>query len=244
MENTKEKREKVIEYLRHDEAYDAASLNCYAFVHGSDVKDGRSMALGNMTGGFPFSINGVEFHNSECAYISGAFSNDTEEHRAIRRQLVECTNGLLAKRAIRRPNKALIRPDFYDFNVQWMVYVVWQKCQNEDFRRLLLALPDDAVIIENSTFQAGPTAAFWGTRNAELKKLINTLKKELKARGLGKSQIKREVNRRRLGEWSRVGVFEGKNVMGKILMLCREALKNNQEPIIDYDLLNEKNIVI
>ena len=127
--------------------------------------------------------------------------------------------------------------------MQWMLYVVWQKCvDNPDFRRLLLSLPSDAVIIEDSTFQAGRTATVWGTRNAELKAKLNELKKSLQAKGMSKAAIKREQDRMRLGEWSKVGVFEGMNIMGKILMACREALVNDLEPDIDYDLLRSKHI--
>ena len=32
------------------------------------------------------------------------------------------------------------------------------------------------------------------------------------------------------------------NIMGKILMICREALVNGCEPVIDYALLRSKHI--
>ena len=227
------------------EHYDAAQLNCYAFRRGTDVKDGITLSLGNMVSGFPFKVNGVEFQNSECAYISGLFSNNAERHFELQRQLKDCTNGLMAKRAIRRPNKHLARTDWEEFNIQWMLYVVWTKCTWSDgFRQLLLSLPQDAVIIEDSTSQAGRMATVWGTRNAELKQLENQMKRELKAQGLKKAAIKRTLDSRRLGEWSRVGMFEGQNIMGKILMLCRDALRNQQEPSIDYDLLRSKQIYL
>lgn len=50
-------------------------------------------------------------------------------------------------------------------------------------------------------------------------------------------QCKRETNARRLGEWSTVGVFRGKNMMGKILMACRKALHTVVPPTIDIDCL-------
>ena len=149
----------------------------------------------------------------------------------------------MAKKDIRQHNKALQRADWEEFNVEWMLFVVWQKCVgNADFRKVLLALPHDAVIIEDSTFQAGQTATVWGTRNAELKTRLNALKKSLLAKGMTKAAVKREQDRRRLSEWSRVGVFEGMNIMGKILMICREALVNGCEPVIDYALLRSKHI--
>ena len=114
--------------------------------------------------------------------------------------------------------------------------------KNRYIRKLLLSLPVDAVIIEDSTFQAGATATVWGTRNAELKKRLKQLKNELKANGLTKAAIKRKLDEKRLGELATIGEFRGKNVIGKILMACRDALRNGSVPPIDYALLREKRI--
>ena len=57
-------------FLVREEAYDASSLNCFAFRHGYDVKAGVSLSLGNMVRGFGFDLQGVHFNNSECAYIA------------------------------------------------------------------------------------------------------------------------------------------------------------------------------
>ena len=223
--------------------YEASSLNCFAFRHGYDVKDGFSLSLGNMVRGFGFDLQGIHFNNSECAYIVGAFSDGTAGHFAIQRVLVENNNGFDAKKKIRKPHEAEIRADWESFNVQWMLYVVWMKCLgNADFRKVLLSLPVDAVIIEDSTFQNGRTATVWGTKNAELKSRLNLLKKELKSKGMKKAAIKHEQDTKRLGEWASIGEFRGKNIMGKILMACRDALRNGSEPLIDYALLSEKRI--
>ena len=226
-----------------EEAYNAASLNCFAFRHGYDVKDGFSLSLGNMVRDFGFDLQGIHFNNSECAYIVGAFSDGTAGHLAIQRVLVENNNGFDAKKKIRKPHEAEKRADWESFNVQWMLYVVWMKCLgNGDFRKVLLSLPVDAVIIEDSTFQNGRTATVWGTKNAELKSRLNLLKKELKAKGMKKAAIKHEQDTKRLGEWASIGECRGKNIMGKILMACRDALRNGSEPLIDYALLSEKRI--
>lgn len=226
-----------------EEAYNASSQVCYAFRRGTDERNGLVLSLGNMVSGYPFILDGVRFHNSECAYIAGAFSDGTEEHLLLQERLAECANGYMAKKSIRKPYEALKRADWESFNVQWMLYVVWTKCLgNADFRQVLLSLPVDAVIIEDSTFQNGRTATVWGTKNAELKGRLNQLKKGLKVKGMSKVAIKRELDARRLGEWANVGLFRGKNVMGKILMACRDALRNGSEPQIDYTLLREKRI--
>ena len=227
------------------EAYNASTLNCYAFRHGYDVKAGLSLSLGNMVRGYGFDLQGIHFHNSECAYIAGAFSEGTDTHLAIQRQLMACDNGYAAKKTIRKSHDNEKRADWVTFNVEWMKYVVWQKCLgNEDFRGLLLSFPKNAVIIEDSTFQKGSTATVWGTRNDELKKRLNHLRKELKAQGMCKAAIKREQDKMRLGEWATVGLFVGQNLMGKILMACKEALEYGSEPNIDYALLNSKHINI
>lgn len=231
------------DFLVREEAYDASSLNCFAFRHGYDMRQGLSLSLGNMVRGFGFDLQGIHFHNSECAYIAGAFSYGTDAHLAIQRQLVVCDNGYAAKKSIRKPYESLKRSDWERFNKQWMKYVVWQKCLgNSDFRKLLLSLPNDAVIIEDSTFQAGYTATVWGTRNVELKRRLNAYKKILKAQGMCKAAIKREQDKMRLGEWATIGVFKGQNVMGKILMACKQALEQGIEPPIDYVLLQEAHI--
>ena len=227
------------------EAYNASTQNCYAFRHGYDVRQGLSLSLGNMVRGYDFDLQGIHFHNSECAYIAGAFSDGTDAHLAVQRQLVACDNGYAAKKTIRKPHDNEKRADWETFNVEWMKYVVWQKCLgNEDFRGLLLSFPKNAVIIEDCTFQKGSTATVWGTRNDELKKRLNHLRKELKAQGMCKAAIKREQDRMRLGEWATVGQFFGQNLMGKILMACKEALEYGSEPSIDYALLNGKRINI
>ena len=231
------------DFLVREEAYDASSLNCFAFRHGYDVRQGLSLSLGNMVRGFGFDLQGIHFHNSECAYIAGAFSYGTDAHLAIQRQLVVCDNGYAAKKSIRKPYESLKRSDWERFNKQWMLYVVWQKCLgNGAFRNLLLSFPKDAVIIEDSTFQRGSTATVWGTRNDELKKRLNDLRKELKVQGVCKAAINREQDKMRLGEWATIGVFKGQNLMGKILMVCKQALEQGTEPPIDYVLLQEAHI--
>lgn len=225
------------------EAYDASVLDCYAFRRGTDIVDGHSLALGNMVSGFPFEIEGVKFHNSEAAYIVGMFSDGSVEHLALQKALAVETNGFMAKKKIRRFNESSKRADWKEFNIQWMLYCVWCKViGNPDFRRLLLALPKDAIIIEDSTFQNGATATIWGTKNLKQRQLTNEYKKFLKAEGACKATIKAECDKKRLGEWRKQGVFVGKNLMGKILMLCRDALLRGEQPDIDFELLASKKI--
>lgn len=231
------------------EAYNASEIeHLYPFMKSSDEIDGYRCSFGNMCSGYPFNLLGtnISFYNSEAAYIAGLFSNDTDEHRNIQQQLIVCQNGYEAKRDIRIPMTHLQRSDIYDFNITWMFYVVWSKCKtNSDFANLLLSLPDDAVIIENSYHQTSPSATIWGTRN----ELLKTSLKEKQNQLLLSNQYKKEqiyhiISKLRCTDYLHCGVFTGCNVMGKILMICKRCLKYNIEAPIDYNLLNLKKIHI
>lgn len=231
--------------LDREEAYDASTLNCYAFRRGTDSVEGHSLAVGNMVSGFRFAIEGVTFQNSECAYIAGMFSHDTDNHLELQEALQAETNGFIAKKKIRRFNEDKKRTDWEEFNVQWMLYCVWCKVvSNREFRDMLLAIPSDAVLIEDSTFQNGTTAAVWGTKNATQRRLVTNYKKQLEADGHSKAAIKRACDEKRLGEWRKQGVFVGKNLMGKILMLCRDVVLRGTTPDIDLELLRSKRIYL
>lgn len=51
------------------EAYNASTLNCFAFRRGNDERQGLSLSLGNMVRGYAFDLQGIRFHNSECSLI-------------------------------------------------------------------------------------------------------------------------------------------------------------------------------
>lgn len=162
------------------ESYDASRMNCFAFRRGTDMVEGCSLALGNMVSGFPFEIEGVKYLSSEAAYIAGMFSNGCERHLQLQEALRMEANGFMAKKKIRRFNEGVKRADWEEFNIQWMLYCVWCKVVgNSDFRKILLALPREAVIIEDSTFQNGATATIWGTKNQRHRILTNQYKKAL-----------------------------------------------------------------
>ena len=64
--------------LRQIESYDCTNENVLAFRRKNDIWNGITVNLGNMCNGYPFEIAGVPFHNSECAYISGAYARNDE----------------------------------------------------------------------------------------------------------------------------------------------------------------------
>ena len=240
----------TVQELTRWEKYDASKYLCYAFRKKGDLRKGQWIPFGNMNGGFPFSIGGFEFHNSEAAYIAGLFSLNEPQHVAIQDMLLQSTNGKLAKGDIRFHNQHYGRKDFYDFNVQWMLYVVWQKIQgNQEFRDLLMAVPEGATIIEDTTFKGvmtdNDTSQFWGARNQQRKEFAKLLDDYLGKMKASASKMSRETVKTATMEFfCDYGVFEGSNVMGKILTICRKCLQDGTEPDIDYALLRSKHIYL
>ena len=232
--------------LGRTEIYDASKQNCWPFCKATDVRDGITLSLGNLCKGYPFALNGHIFRTSEAAYLCGEFSSHTALNEPIQRDLQAEPNAFLAKKIIKRRNAEHIRQDWNDVRLQWMLYVVWHKCiGNADFGNLLLSIPDDAVIIEDSTANHGGTSSVWGAKNNELRNLRRVLKKELIAHN--PTMQKKDLNLLISKECSKitdVGCFIGQNNMGKILMLCKIALRNNTVPHIDYELLRAKKIYL
>ena len=115
----------------------------------------------------------MKFNQSEGAYISGMFSDNTPEHIAVQQELAVAKSGMDAKKDIRHRYHSIARKDWYGFNVEWMVYCVWRKCKgSKKFRDLLLAIPREAIIIEDTSFQPkrpNDTAAFWGVQKRRYK---------------------------------------------------------------------------
>lgn len=102
--------------------------------------------LGNMKGGIPFTALGQNWRSSEHLYLLGEWSLADQED--IQRDVLSAPSGYAAKRYKKAKHKKEIRSDFSTFRHHWMLWTVWQKCSNPDFRKRLLSLPDDAVIVE------------------------------------------------------------------------------------------------
>lgn len=237
-------------FLGRVEHINASHFNCLSFAKASDMANGINVRLSNMAGGYPFSFGGATWHDSETLYLCGEFSDSSEKHLLVQEDMQRQTSGFAAKRFIKKRNSNLIRQDFADFRVQWMLYVVWQKCMgNADFANLLLKLPHDAIIIEDTTKQHGDTKEVWGCTNTELAIRRAELKKKVTRQAksdnpkISKAALKRLVNME-ICKVNSFGVFVGQNNLGKILMICRDCLIQGVEPPIDYNLLETKDIHI
>ena len=233
--------------LHRKEAYDTSKVYTWSFRKSDDEKEEIVNDLGNMCKGYPFKVCGMDFQNSECAYISGLFSQPDPKSISIQKELQESDNGYEAKKAIRRKYEqvGLSRADWQTFNVQWMLYVVWQKVsKNKAFANKLKKIPKYAMIVENSTYQKGETAMFWGMKNLVLKEALETVEV---AAELENYQSKRKIAESKKKEKDRlnhIGIWEGVNCMGKILTICKHCLENGTEPPIDYGLLRNKKIYL
>lgn len=226
----------------------------WAFRKSEDVvkNEGEEVEnkLGNMAAcKFKVTIDNDEyvFSNSEALYICGMFSHNTAEHNEIQKALYEEKSGYSAKKNVRRKNEDKKRADWNDFNVEWMKWVILQKVQGSAaFRDLLLKIPSNAIIVENSTFQQkkeNDTSAFWGARNEELKTATKTVENYIDfTHPYEKKAITNRLKMKVRNELQYIGKYVGVNCMGGILKMAQLYLLNGTPMPIDYDLLNSKYI--
>lgn len=207
--------------------------------------------LGNMAAGFPFKVaidnDEYVFSNSEALYICGMFSDNTAEHNEVQKALIADKSGYSAKKNVRGKNESKKRADWGEFNVEWMKWVILQKVQGSAaFRDLLLKIPSNAIILENSTFQQkkeNNTSAFWGARNEELKASTKTVENYIDfTHPYEKKAITDRLKMKVRNELQYIGKYVGVNCMGGILKMAQLYLLNGTPMPIDYELLNSKYI--
>lgn len=240
----------LINSLGRVERYDATQVHCISFSKASDIVDGINVRFTNMAKGYPFQFRGFTWHDSEMLYLCGEFSENSPLHQTIQEQMRNQTSGFASKLFVKDKYKNFIRQDFADFRLHWMLFVVWMKCKgNAEFATLLSQIPQDAIIIEDTTKQRCETKEIWGCSNLELARRRADVKrmvvKQAKATipNISKAALKRLVDKE-TRKVNRTGTFVGQNNLGKILMICRDSLVNETEPPIDYALLNQSNIYI
>lgn len=232
------------------ENIDSSHFNCLSFAKASDLVNGINVRLSNMAGGYPFSFGGVTWKDSETLYLCGEFSDSSDEHLSIQEEMHRQTSGYAAKRFIKNKYKGFIRQDFADFRIQWMLFVVWMKCKgNAEFANKLMQIPQDAIIIENTTKEHCDTKEIWGCTNKALTNRRDEVEKEVVRQAktdnpqISKVALKYLVSHE-ICKVNGIGTFVGQNNLGKILMICQNSLINGTEPPIDYALLYHSNIHI
>ena len=105
-----------------------------------------------------------------------------------------------------------------------------------------MAIPEGATIIEDTSFKEPDT--FWGCVNIEKQAFGKLAKKYAKSLNLKTKAATERLESELLWDYCNIGVYEGKNVMGKILTIIKDCLHNGTEPDIDYELLNKKKIYL
>lgn len=240
----------LINSLGRVERYDATQVHCISFSKASDIVDGINVRFTNMAKGYPFQFRGFKWHDSEMLYLCGEFSENSPLHQTIQEQMRNQTSGFASKLFVKDKYKNFIRQDFADFRLHWMLFVVWMKCKgNAEFATLLSQIPQDAIIIEDTTKQHGDTKEVWGCSNTELAIRRAELKKKVTRQAksdnpkISKAALKRIVNSETC-KVNGIGTFVGQNNLGKILMICRDCIIQGVEPPIDYALLESKDIHI
>lgn len=207
--------------------------------------------LGNMAAGFPFKVaidnDEYVFSNSEALYICGMFSDNTAEHNEVQKALIADKSGYNAKKNIRGKHESEKRADWSEFNVEWMKWVILKKVHGSAaFRDLLLKIPSNAIILENSTFQhkkENDTSAFWGARNGELKSATRIVENYIDyTHPYEKKAVTDRMKMKARNELQYIGKYIGVNCMGGILKMAQLYLLYGTPMPIDYDLLNSKHI--
>ncbi|MBQ8192038.1 MAG: helix-turn-helix domain-containing protein [Bacteroidaceae bacterium] len=231
----------------NEETYDATNVECWSFRKAEDEREGIGIDLGNMCVAYPFECNGRVFTNSEALYIAGMFSDNTPKCNLIQEELIKAKSGYDAKKSIRRKYEAdYKREDWETFNVEYMKWCVWQKIKgNKAFQNVLLSIPRNAHIIENSTHQNGITATFWGAKNKELEEKRSIV--EQWAMYENPKSKKKELQKILIEERNKinhVGIWQGINCMGKILKCLQLCLLDEAEPPINFQLLRKKKIYL
>lgn len=232
-----------IDFMRM-ETYDTSLLNVVAFSSGGFTYDGSSIGFGNMKR-YPIEFMGHTFSCPETAYIACCYGLNNEDCIRIQKEIQSCTNGLFCKRKYRynELDEKYGRKDFHQsiWHFNLMLYLVWLKCKKyPEFCEMLLAVPDDTIIIENQNGFKKAKVGDWGCKNLIALKAYKERYKALREHGLSKAKAKGKAI---IQTWNR-GVWSGCNHQGKILMACRAALRNGTEPCVDYQSLNDAELYL
>ena len=135
--------------ITRDACIDSNVLKVLTYSKPHDECDGIEIHLGNQAKGYPFRCLGHEWRAVEFLYLCGEWSWEGDEAKAIQEDVLTATSGYKAHRCKKQIYYKKIREDYTTFRHQWMLWCVWQKCLgNEEYRKHLLSMPDDRVIIE------------------------------------------------------------------------------------------------
>lgn len=233
--------------FRQTHEYDTQKQECWSFNSKTDVRDGVSLQLGNMANGYGVEILGLQFPNSEIPYQLAIFKKDAVK---VQEEIINpdkgwLYNGLKMKRKFiysqehwkdRRDTEFENGKELWCF--EWMKWIVWEKVkQNQGFRDILLAIPQNAIIIEQAQKKSH---LMWGAWNEDLLKERKVVIRAAQIEnGLGKTS---RVVKDEIYKVNNVGVWKGENAMGQILTMAKLALNEGCQMPVDEQLLNDAHI--
>ena len=137
------------EDITKESAIDSTALKVLTYSHPHDTCDGIELHLGNQAMGYPFTCLDHSWKAVEYLYLCGEWSWEGEDAKAIQEDVLTAKSGYAAATYKRTKYKKRLRADYETFRDQWMLWCVWQKCLgNEAYRKHLLSMPEDRVIIE------------------------------------------------------------------------------------------------
>lgn len=235
--------------------YDTSKVECWSFNNKDDVRDGINLKLGNMSNGFGISLLGIDFPNTEVPYQLAIFNNEKDSIKK-QEEIVDPQNGWIS-RGLQMKRKFINGKEYKKYLrdtefengkelwcFEWMKWITWEKVrQNEEFKKILLSIPKNAIIIEQA--QHRPTKdnpSMWGAWNGDIKKERKILTAfYMIEHGLSKG--KDEVPPQSVPyQVNNVGTWIGENSEGQILTMAKLALNEGINLPIDADMLNEAKI--
>lgn len=235
--------------FRKTHIYDTSKMDCWSFNSNTDVRNGISLDVGNMSNGFGVNILGIDFKNSEVPYQLAIFKND-EVSVAVQKEIADpsnplFSNGLGMKRnyiygkkyePYRRDTDFELGKQYWCY--EWMKVVVWEKVkQNKEFRDILLSIPQNAMIVEQAQKKSH---VMWGCWNEELmkeRKIIRLADAVESGKPYNSPKVKSSIY-----QVNCASQWVGENAMGQILTMAKLALNQGVQLPINVQLLNEANI--
>lgn len=123
-----------------------------------------SPALGNYCDGFPFEYMGRVWQDSQRLYLCGKYSSGSPKH-CFMQNLICSVNTAMKTLSLKNPDGSRYmapREDFGEFRLDWMLHILWTKCQaSASFRELLLSQPNTLFALINA-WSHDEEAFTWG----------------------------------------------------------------------------------
>lgn len=232
-------------HLGHDETYKASS-KVWSFQFVKQKVYGTNQYALSLVKPFNFLFAGKVWSDSEQLYHCGRYYGDSDIGKKAQQLIATTSHRTIARYRAYKLGKAVENEGLRNVKLDWMLFCVWQKCQaNNNFRNVLLNIPQEVTIVFDTTYEIDGETRRWGCTNLELaNKRANAATVMMNKEQKVQRNIKRHFIDEEINKINDVGVWKGQNNFGKILMICRDCLQESISPNINYDLLNQQRINI